>query len=116
MAYISQEMKKKLAPAIKAVLKKYDMKGSIAIDNHSSLVVNVKSGKIDFGSDRIQGHPYNIESNYHGVARRFMEEIFVAMRGDIWYDNSDSMTDYFDTAYYLRVNIGQWNKPYEVTK
>jgi len=116
MAYISQEMKKKLAPAIKAVLKKYDMKGSIAIDNHSSLVVNVKSGKINFGDDRIQAHPYHIESNYHGVARRFMEEIFSAMRGDIWYDNSDSQIDYFDTAYYLRVNIGQWNKPYEVTK
>ena len=31
MAYVSQEKKKQLAPAIKAVLKKYGMKGSIAV-------------------------------------------------------------------------------------
>ena len=48
MAYISQEDKKALAPAIKAVLKKYGVKGSIAINHHSSLVVNIKSGVLDF--------------------------------------------------------------------
>ena len=48
MAYISQERKAKIAPQIKAVLKKYNVKGSIAIRNHSTLVVNVKSGAIDF--------------------------------------------------------------------
>ena len=41
MAYVSQEMKKELAPAIKAVLKKYRMKGSIAVNNHSTLEVNL---------------------------------------------------------------------------
>ena len=48
MAYISQQEKKELAPAIKAVLKKYGVKGSIAINHHSSLVVNIKSGVLDF--------------------------------------------------------------------
>ena len=24
------------------------------------------------------------------------------------------MTDYFNTAYYVDINIGKWNKPYEV--
>jgi hypothetical protein len=33
---------------------------------------------------------------------------------DNW-DNSDSMTDYFDVNYYLHINIGKWNKPYEIT-
>jgi hypothetical protein len=42
MAYISQKMKKELAPAIKSVLQKFGVKGSIAINNHSSLVVNIK--------------------------------------------------------------------------
>ena len=32
MAYISQDEKKKLAPAIKAVLKKYGVKGTIGIN------------------------------------------------------------------------------------
>ena len=51
MAYVSQQLKKELAPSIKSVLKKYKMKGSIAVDNHSTLVVNLKSGAIDFQKD-----------------------------------------------------------------
>jgi hypothetical protein len=47
MAYVSQEDKKKLAPGIKAVLKKYGMKASIAVRHHSGLVVNIKSGDLD---------------------------------------------------------------------
>ena len=33
--------------------------------------------------------------------------------GRAWYDNSDAMTDYFDTAYYTHINVGKWDKPYE---
>ena len=29
------------------------------------------------------------------------------------WDNSDSMTDYFDVNYYLDINIGKWNKRYQ---
>ena len=64
MAYISQDDKKELAPAIKAVLKKYGMKGTIAIRHHSSLVVNIKSGPIDFGGDDIQVNVYWVGENY----------------------------------------------------
>ena len=35
MAYVSQKDKAELAPGIKAVLKKYKMKASIAVRNHS---------------------------------------------------------------------------------
>lgn len=31
-----------------------------------------------------------------------------------WYDNSESQIDYFDTAFYFNMEIGKWNKPYEV--
>ena len=48
MAYVSQAMKKELAPGIKAVLKKYRMKASISVNNHSTICVNIKSGPIDF--------------------------------------------------------------------
>ena len=34
--------------------------------------------------------------------------------GRAYYDNSDAMTDYFDTAYYFDVHVGDWDKPYEV--
>ena len=54
MAYMSQERKANLAPAIKAVLKKYKVKATIAVRNHSTLVVNIKSGSIDFIENFIQ--------------------------------------------------------------
>ena len=34
--------------------------------------------------------------------------------GKAWYDNSDAMTDYFDTAYYMHIEVGKWDKSYEV--
>ena len=51
MAYISQDDKKALAPQIKAVLKKYGMKGSIGINHYSSLVVNLAGGALDLIGD-----------------------------------------------------------------
>ena len=48
MAYVSQEDKARLAPGINRVLKKYNMKGSISVRHHSTLVVTIRSGAIDF--------------------------------------------------------------------
>jgi hypothetical protein len=31
-----------------------------------------------------------------------------------YYDDSDSMSDYFDCAFYYDFSIGKWNKPYSV--
>ena len=44
MAYVSKQDKAELAPGIKAVLKKYSMKGSISVRNHSTLVVKISQG------------------------------------------------------------------------
>ena len=30
-----------------------------------------------------------------------------------YYDRSDAMTDYFDTAFYTHLSIGSWDKDYE---
>jgi len=32
--------------------------------------------------------------------------------GREWFDKSDTMTDYFHTAYYYNISIGRWDKPY----
>lgn len=115
MAYISQEDKKELAPAIKAVLKKYKMKGTISIRDHRTLVVTIKSGALPFEEDYAQVNHYYIQNHYEGKCRKFLEELKDAMYGDKWYDNSDAQVDYFDTAYYISINLGKWNKPYERT-
>ena len=141
MAYMSQERKKSLAPAIKAVLKKYGVKGTIAVRNHSTLVLNIKSGSIDFienfistDTDSMSGrkmsqdqiayirknqcldvNPYWYKEHFSGKAKSFLSELFPAMnKGN--HDNSDVQTDYFDVGWYVDVNIGNWNKPYILEK
>ena len=120
MAYISQADKKELAPAIKAVLKKYGMKGSIGIRNYSTLVVNIKQGKIDFtgnythGDNYIQVNEYWIDDHYaeNPTARDFLKELLAAMKGPKYFNDDDAMTDYFHRSHYTDINIGKWNKPY----
>ena len=118
MAYVSQAMKKELAPGIKAVLNRYGMKGSIRVRHHSTLVVTVKSGAIDF-SDYMRGeayidvNPYWIDTHYTGIARDFLNELLEAMKGPNYFNNDDAMTDYFNRSHYTDITIGTaWNKPY----
>jgi hypothetical protein len=136
MAYFNQERKSERAPAIKAILKKYGIKGSLAVRNHSTFVLNVKSGKIDFienyigtngskhynmmSQDQIEYirnnksldvNPYWYKDHFSGKAKEFLSEILTEMnKGN--HDNSDIQTDYFDVGWYVDVNIGSWNKPY----
>ena len=117
MAYVSQKDKAELAPAIKKVLSKYGMKGSISIRHHSTLVVTLQSGAIDFkdyshGDGYIQVNTYHIDSHYTGKAKAFLNELLAAMKGPGWFDKSDSMTDYFHVKHYCDINVGKYNKPY----
>ena len=115
MAYMNQDKKKKLAPKIKDILKKYNMKGTLSVDNYSTLNLNLKSGSVDFGTDQINEYWYkdHFKDNPHALS--FLSEVIPAMNvGN--HDNSDLMTDYFDVGWYISVNIGKWDKPYIVTK
>lgn len=128
MAYMNQERKKQLAPGIKTVLKKYGMKGSIAVRHHSTLVVNIKSGRLDIignycqkadsatiielsKSECMSVNVYWIDEHYTGEVRDFLNELHTAMMDGNW-DKSDIMSDYFNVGWYTDINIGQWNKPY----
>ena len=123
MAFVSQEDKKKLAPAIKAVLKKYKMKGTLAIRHHSSLVCNIKSGALDvigalpvgeYGRrDYVQVNPYWISENYEcPTVVAFLTELKAAMEGPDFFCEDDSMTDYFFRSHYIDINVGTFSKPY----
>lgn len=110
MAYMSQQKKKELVPAIKAVLAKYGVKATIGVRNYSTLVVTLRSGKIDFG-DAKTINVYWVDSHWDGVAKDFLKELVAAMNVGNW-DKSDIMTDYFNCGHYIDINIGEWNKPY----
>ena len=113
MAYMSQEMKTEIAPAIKAVLKKHNMKGTISVRHHSSLVVKIKEGALAF-DDYEQVNTYWLTEHYKGKELKFLTELHKAMmKGN--HDNSDIQSDYFDVGWYTDIVIGNWKKPYVKT-
>jgi hypothetical protein len=97
--------------------------------------VTINSGPTDFSSI-FNGDPYNQQRQYaqingyhidsfykeHADFLKQVQHIIKTApargegyhKGDGWYDRSDAMVDYFDTAYYIDISIGAWNKPYEV--
>ena len=141
MAYMNQERKAKIATVLKPVLAKYGVKGSLSVRHHSSIVLTLKSGKIDFIENFIKTdadsyigrkmdqnqidylrknqamdvNPYWFQEHFNGVAKDFLTEAFKALKAADWYDESDAQVDYFNTAYYVDLNVGKWNKPYVVT-
>lgn len=115
-------MKKEIAPVVKAICKKYGVRATLAIRNHSTLVLNVKSGNIDFigqyegnmhGNKHIQVNRHHYRNCFNGNAVNFLEEALKAMNTGNW-NNSRAEIDYFDVGWYVDVNIGKWNEPYEV--
>ena len=113
MAFMNQEKKKRLAPKIKEILKKYNMKGTLSVDNYSTLNLNLKSGSIDFGTDRVNEYWYHEHFADNPQALAFLSEVIPAMNEGN-HDNSDMMTDYFDVGWYIGVRLGKWDKPYFV--
>jgi len=133
MAYVSQEMKKEMAPFIKQVFKKYGYKGTLKINHHSTLVANITEGP--YSLEEIAGRELNdhekkyvyhvntywIDDNFkhNEPVRDFLNALKAAMNGvgskEANYDNSDIMTDYFDVGWYIDINFGNagTNKSYK---
>lgn len=142
MAYMNQERKKVIASRVNPILKKYGIKGTLSVRNHSTIVLSIKSGKINFVDNYLENakfkrhyesddvaearkeqlkkekyigvNPYWYEEQFSGVAKEFLEEVICALKSADWFDDSDIQSDYFHTAYYYDVDIGKWNKPYDL--
>jgi hypothetical protein len=142
MAHMTQEMKKSIQPKIKILAKKYNVKCTLGIRNYSTIILNVNSGEMDFvgnynnivksknirtkklkTGDRIRclnedGHinvsQYNYDNTFSGMCLSFLNEAYEILFSMGYYNNSDSQTDYFDIAYYVDVNIGRYEKSYQL--
>jgi hypothetical protein len=144
MAYMTQEMKKSIQPKIKMLAKKYDVKCTLGVRDYSTIILNVNSGEMDFvgnynnivktkntiteklkTGDRIRClnedwhinvSQYNYENTFSGKCLSFLNEAYEILFSMGYYNNSDSQTDYFDIAYYVDVNIGRYEKSYQLIR
>lgn len=135
MAYVSKELKKAKLEKIKPVLKKFGLKGSLSVSNHSTLVLTISEGKIDFidnfnktcganhsylargwkpQKDYIGVNHYWYQDHFVGTALKALKELIDVLFEGHW-DESDIQSDYFHTAYYVDVKIGKWDKPYKLS-
>ena len=118
MAYVGQKDKAKLTPAIKAVLKKYGVKASIAVKNHMTLKVTLRSGPFTFPkhvNNFRSVNTYHIETYYDGAEKKFLLELVEAMKGPGYFDKSDPRSDYFHVSHYTDIDIGSFASPYRMT-
>lgn len=128
MAYFSQDQKKAMAPLISKLCKQYGLKGSLSVRHHSTVVLTISSGPIDFvkNYEEVTGHAVVVGGEYMDVNEYWYKNHFsgdaldfISKAIDILdngnHDRSDRQTDYFDVGWYVDVKIGRWNKPYVCT-
>jgi hypothetical protein len=126
MAYISKEEKQEKTVLLKQLGKKYGVTLTVARNNFDTIVLNISKGKIDFFNDYLwetgfftDGNRYLNVNHYYlndqfkinSLSLEFLTKAFeILNKGN--YNNSDSMTDYFDIGFYVDINIGKFQKPY----
>ncbi len=132
MAYIEKE---KIAEIRKEIKKTFpNFKFSITRENYSAVSIKILEGDIDFSAEwkkgeefiserdiqikerykKGKGCPISSGNEFSNKAKRFLSKLEKIAKSQGWYDNSDSMTDYFDTAYYVFIKLGSWDKPYKL--
>jgi hypothetical protein len=126
MACMTQEKKKVIAENLKKVMPK-DWKYSLAVENHTTLVLNIKSAPVDI-LKAVKPTEYrdpSLLTHLQIAWKRFddtftdseLVSTFQAMNdalNTINHDRSDVMTDYFDVGYYTRINVGRFDRPFQV--
>lgn len=99
-----------------------NIKFAVRKDTHS-IHVTIASSDIDFsdldkeGVWGVKGYAQINQFHLHQYGRHEtllakIVDIIKTAPADQWYDRSDSMSDYFDTAFYIHLNVGAWDKPY----
>jgi hypothetical protein len=120
MAYMNKENATLIRNALKVAFP--NIKFAVRKDTHS-IHVTIASSDIDFsdldkkGVWGVKGYAQINQFHLHQYGRHKtllakIVDIIKTAPADKWYDRSDSMSDYFDTAFYIHLNVGAWDKPY----
>ena len=121
MAYVTSQQIKQTREALKVAFPDFKFMVRKSHASSSSINVSIMSGPVDF--DNPDGgrtvNPYWVESHYAEHQVPFLEAVIKVIKFGTdrqWYDRSDAMTDYFDTAFYIDLEIGRFMQPYKFTK
>ncbi len=127
MAYISAQDVAAIRKELKAAFPGWKFavrkgSGSLSVD------VVILQGTVDFSENLDHGYcqvnQYWIDSHWTNLeARAALNKINDIMHnapgragGKVFFDNSDAQTDYFHTAFYTHLSIGDWRKNYALVK
>ena len=120
MAYINQVGKKVIAASLKEAMKKFPtVKYSLSIRNNMSIVCKITKGPeflkppTDRTSESV--NIYYLDEHHKDNAQKL--DVLTTVLNCLslnHYDRSDVQSDYFDCAFYRDIEIGAWDKPYEV--
>ena len=89
MAYMSKENKARIVQLCKPILKKYAVKATFKVANHSTLICTIKVGSLP-----------------ESMFKKLQLELRDALMDGNW-DKSDIMSDYFDVGWYVSIRTYQ---------
>ncbi len=109
MAYITTNQVKEIRKKINENFSTKDgWKFSIRNENSMAVRIVVKSAPVNYLAKYRNGYSV-IPKNQDCVN---LQRIWNIANAGNW-DNSDSMTDYFDVGWYVNLYIGNWEQPFE---
>ena len=125
MAYITTAEVREIRNALKEEFGP-DLKFGVKKQHYSSVTVTIKKGNVDFSDIMREGdRGYAQVNQYHtyqyGKHANLFDDIVDVIKkapgkaegGREWFDESDAMVDYFHTAFYFNLEVGNYSKPYE---
>jgi hypothetical protein len=131
MAYINTAEVAEIRKALKvefgsrfkfSVTRQHGTSVSVAIvagvDDMSALWAEKSQGEYGYGT--LDVNQFYISEDRYGAFAGVFEKINNIIKtapanaegGRAYFDESDSQTDYFHTAYYYDIGVGKWDRPY----
>jgi hypothetical protein len=138
MAYINAAQTKAIRKELKEKFPKHKFSVKIGAGNHSVSVSVVKGPAfqqeeerwnpyqnefvaVDLNKSHTSINQYWLEDHYPNNAEFFKEVLeiiksapFNAGVGDLWSTESDILTDFYHTTYFIDLRVGAWNKPFQI--
>ena len=116
MAFMNKERKNERAPAIRKILKEFGQKGTLSVQNYSTLKLKIRdvAGMFEDYFENDFERQYGLGINHYWVEKNYADkpevvEMLVklreAMYGEDYFDKSDAMTDYFYCSHYIDIEV-----------